>query len=120
MPSFMFRAMLPVMVVCDAPDYESARQMYADIDGATYTLNFATEYGPVLAHIAIDDSNPVLEQVDEVEPPRCPVCPAYGERGRIVAGRCTWERCPSRPAPASPTPPFPRCTNSTLSGDPHA
>ncbi|MEU6632900.1 hypothetical protein ABZ905_32140 [Streptomyces parvus] len=91
---FMFRAMLPVMVTVIADDYAAARQAYADIDGATYSPKFDTGDGPVLAHVAIDDGEPVLDQINQAEPVLCETCQCDGLTGFVVNGKCTNPECP--------------------------
>ncbi|MEU1221311.1 hypothetical protein [Streptomyces microflavus] len=93
---FMFRAMLPVMVTIKATDYDTARQMYADIDGATFSPEFATGDGPVLAHVAIDDSNPVLDQINDADPVECETCECDDMTGYVVDGACTNPECPDK------------------------
>ncbi|WP_404949077.1 hypothetical protein HFP70_35430 [Streptomyces sp. ARC14] len=93
---FMFRAFLPVMVTITADDYDTARQAYADIDGATYSPQFDTGDGPVLAYVAIDDSNPVLSQINRAEPVLCETCECDDLTGYVVNGECINPECPDK------------------------
>ncbi|CAM5671524.1 hypothetical protein [Streptomyces viridochromogenes] len=99
--TFAFTAAASVLVVIQAPDEQTARATYEQINTETFAIAFTTCVGHGLDDLTLADDTPELHQVDGEEPVEN--CPQPDCGGYVINNWCTDADCPTaRACPQSP------------------
>lgn len=93
--TFTFLPTYQVTVSIEAPDLFTAQELYHEIDGSIFKVNYATAAGPKITAVAIDNpARPALAQINGDDPVVCEDCEEDEYESHIVNGRCTRNACP--------------------------